>query len=43
MKVNEMVKKEDFLKLFVTQLRFQDPLNPLDGAAFTAQLAEFSS
>ncbi len=43
MKVNEMVKKEDFLRLFVTQLRFQDPLNPLDGAAFTAQLAEFSS
>lgn len=43
MNVNEMVKKEDFLRLFVTQLRFQDPLNPLDGAAFTAQLAEFSS
>ncbi len=43
MKVNEMVKKEDFLRLFVTQLRYQDPLNPLDGTAFTAQLAEFSS
>jgi flagellar basal-body rod modification protein FlgD len=43
MKVNEMVKKEDFLRLFVTQLRYQNPLNPLDGAAFTAQLAEFSS
>lgn len=43
MNVNEMVKKEDFLRLFVTQLRYQNPLNPLDGAAFTAQLAEFSS
>ena len=43
MQINEMVKKEDFLRLFVTQLKFQDPLNPLDGAAFTAQLAEFSS
>jgi flagellar basal-body rod modification protein FlgD len=35
--------QNDFLKLLVAQMRFQDPLNPLDGADFTAQLAQFSS
>jgi flagellar basal-body rod modification protein FlgD len=35
--------KEDFLKLLVTQLQNQDPLNPTDNTAFVAQLAQFSS
>lgn len=35
--------KEDFLRLFTTQLRAQNPLNPMDSADFTAQLAQFSS
>lgn len=35
--------KEDFLKLLVTQLQNQDPLNPDDPTEFTAQLAQFSS
>jgi flagellar basal-body rod modification protein FlgD len=35
--------KDDFLKMLVAQLQNQDPLNPLDGADFTAQLAQFSS
>jgi flagellar basal-body rod modification protein FlgD len=35
--------KDDFLKLLVTQLSNQDPLNPMDGQQFAAQLAQFSS
>ncbi len=35
--------KDAFLKLLVTQLQNQDPLNPLDSTEFTAQLAQFSS
>jgi flagellar basal-body rod modification protein FlgD len=35
--------KEDFLNLLVTQLQYQDPLNPTDSTEFTAQLAQFSS
>ncbi len=35
--------KDEFLKLFVTQLQNQDPLNPQDSAAMSAQLAQFNS
>ena len=35
--------KTEFLKLLVTQLQHQDPLQPQDGTAFVAQLAQFSS
>lgn len=35
--------KEDFLNLLITQMRNQDPLNPLDNSEFSAQLAQFSS
>ncbi|VAX32912.1 Flagellar basal-body rod modification protein FlgD [hydrothermal vent metagenome] len=37
------VGKDDFLRLFTTQLRYQSPLNPMDSTEFTAQLAQFSS
>ena len=35
--------KDEFLKLLVTQLQNQDPLNPLDNAEMIAQLAQFSA
>jgi flagellar hook assembly protein FlgD len=35
--------KDDFLKLLMTQMQYQDPLNPMDNTAFVAQLAQFSS
>lgn len=35
--------KNEFLKLLVTQLRYQDPMNPLQGEQMAAQLAQFSS
>lgn len=35
--------KSTFLKLLVTQLQHQDPLDPQDNSEFLAQLAQFSS
>jgi flagellar basal-body rod modification protein FlgD len=35
--------RDAFLSLLITQLQNQDPLNPTDSTAFTAQLAQFSS
>jgi len=35
--------KEDFLRLLVTQLQYQDPLDPLDAQDFASQLAEFTA
>ena len=35
--------RDDFLTMFVAQLKNQDPLNPMEGQEFAAQLAQFSS
>lgn len=35
--------KDEFLKLLVAQLSHQDPMQPQDGSAFVAQLAQFAS
>ena len=34
--------EQTFLQLLVTQLKNQDPTNPVDGTQFVAQLAQFS-
>ena len=38
----EAMGKNDFLQMFVTQLKYQDPLNPMDNTEFTTQMATFS-
>ena len=37
------VSQEDFLKILLTQLNYQDPMKPLDNQEFLAQMAQFSS
>ncbi|MCL6515633.1 flagellar hook capping FlgD N-terminal domain-containing protein [Alicyclobacillus sp.] len=35
--------KDAFLQLMVTQMRYQDPLQPMDNSQFLAQLAQFTA
>ncbi len=42
-KTGSNLGKDDFLNLLVTQLRYQDPLEPTDDKEFIAQMAQFSS
>lgn len=37
------VNQEQFVRLFLTQLSFQDPLKPADNREFLAQLAQFTN
>lgn len=40
---SSIVSKDEFLKLFVAQLKNQSPMDPMKGHEFIAQLAQFSS
>ena len=37
------IDQEDFIRLFLAQLQFQDPLEPVDNREFLAQLAQFTN
>jgi flagellar basal-body rod modification protein FlgD len=41
-KENSNLGKDDFLKLLVAQLKYQDPDKPADSAQFMAQTAQFT-
>ena len=42
-KANGTMGQDQFLTLLLAQLKYQDPLNPMEGTEFSAQLAQFSS
>lgn len=37
------INQEDFFRILVAQLSFQDPLKPIDNQAFIAQIAQFTA
>ena len=42
MKKTTGLNKDDFMKLFITQLQNQDPLNPQDSSAMVTQMAQIT-
>lgn len=40
---NSSLGKDEFLKILMTQVQNQDPLNPIDDKEFISQMATFSS
>ncbi len=42
-RANDSLDKDAFLQLLVTQMQYQDPLDPQDNSEYVAQLAQFSS
>ncbi len=43
LKNNSLLSRDAFLKLFIEQLKNQDPLNPMENYEISGQLAQFSS
>jgi flagellar basal-body rod modification protein FlgD len=41
--LGDSMGRDTFIKLFLTQLQNQDPLNPMDATQLSSQLAQFSS
>ncbi|HFF8259403.1 flagellar hook capping FlgD N-terminal domain-containing protein [Acinetobacter baumannii] len=37
------LSQNDFIKLFMTELTFQDPLEPINNREFLAQMAQFTN
>lgn len=42
-KSNDDLGKDAFLNLLITQLRYQDPMSPMEDKDFIAQMAQFTS
>lgn len=40
---NSNINEQDFIKLFVNQLQFQDPMQPMNNSQFLTQMAQFVS
>jgi flagellar basal-body rod modification protein FlgD len=40
---NSSLGKDEFLKILMTQLQNQDPMNPMEDKEFIAQMAQFST
>ena len=43
LKSDKGMGEDKYLKLLVTQLKYQDPMSPLKNQEFAAQMAQFSS